>query len=190
VGTDGTKSDSYAYNATLYASYRFLPHTFLDAIAGYGRMNFTLSRWSSDGDLFLAGNRGGSDVYGSLVLTQVFKWDAWKLSPYTRLDVVHIDLDAYSETGSSIWDLSYNELSSTTVSAVLGTRVAYTIPERWGLLIPTARFEYSHALTGAYNQTMSYTGLPGTNYIVSATPVANDLFTGGLGLRAETAGGF
>jgi hypothetical protein len=37
---------------------------------------------------------------------------------------------------------------------------------------------------------MSYTGLPGTNYIVSATPVANDLFTGGLGLRAETAGGF
>ncbi|MGD0635286.1 MAG: autotransporter outer membrane beta-barrel domain-containing protein [Beijerinckiaceae bacterium] len=92
VGTDGTKSDSYAYNATLYASYRFLPHTFLDAIAGYGRMNFTLSRWSSDGDLFLAGNRGGSDVYGSLVLTQVFKWDAWKLSPYTRLDVVHIDL--------------------------------------------------------------------------------------------------
>ena len=115
VGTDGTKSDLFAYNATIYASYRALPHTFLDVIAGYGRMSFTLDRWSTDASQFLAGHRNGSDAFGSISITQEIKWGDWKFSPYGRMDVVRVDLAAYSETGSSIWDLSYNNLTSTTL---------------------------------------------------------------------------
>ena len=64
------------------------------------------------------------------------------------------------------------------------------IPERWGTVTPMLRLEYSHALTGSYAQTLSYASLPGTNYLISGIPEANDLFTSGLALRAETIGGF
>lgn len=189
VGTDGTTSNAVAYNATIYASYRFLPHTFLDAVAGYGRVNFSLDRYSADGNVMLTGNRTGSDVFGSVSLTQDVKMEAWKFSPYTRLDVIHVDLAAYGENGSSTWNLSYNELTSTNVYAVLGTRIGYAIPQRWGTVTPMLRMEYSHALTGSFSQTLSYAGLPGTNYVFTATPEASDLFTGGLILHAETFDG-
>jgi uncharacterized protein with beta-barrel porin domain len=190
AGTDGTATDALSYSATLYGSYKLLPHTFIDVIAGGGRMNFTNSRYSSDAGTMLGGNRSGTDVYGSLGVTEELKAGPWKFAPYARIDVVHIDLAAYNETGSELWGLTYNELSTTTVSAVAGTRIGYTIPQAWGTLTPTLRLESSHALTGGYSQVLSYTSLPGTSYLLNGTAEANSLITSGLGLRAASFDGF
>ena len=77
----------------------------------------------------LAGARGGSDAFGSFGLTQDARWGDWKISPYGRIDVVRVDLEAYSETGSDIWALSYANLYATTVSGSSGR--ASPIPSRW-----------------------------------------------------------
>jgi hypothetical protein len=189
VGTDGTHADSFSYSAAAYASYRFLPHTFLDVIAGYGGTNFSLKRWSAEAGQMLTGTRRGDELFGSVGLTEDFRWSAWKLAPYARLDMVHIDLAPYGEQGSPAWDLSYNALSSTSLFSVAGARVEYAMPMSWGTLTPSARLEYTHTLSGGFTQTLSYTGLPGTNYSFSGTTQYSDLVTGGLGLKAENDGG-
>jgi outer membrane autotransporter protein len=187
VGTDGTKSDSWAYNGTFYASYRFMPHTFLDVIAGYGRMRFDLRRWSTDGAVMLKGVRGGADAFGSVGLTEEVKWGDVKLSPYGRMDVVRASLDAYSETGSSIWALSYRQVDATTFTGVLGARIAYPIAMSWGTLTPMARLEYSHTFDGGYTQNLGYADLTGSSYSFSGAPTVSNVYTGGLALRAESA---
>jgi outer membrane autotransporter protein len=187
VGTDGSKSDSWAYNGTFYASYRFMPHTFLDVIAGYGRMRFDLRRWSTDGAVMLKGVRGGADAFGSVGLTEEVKWGDVKLSPYGRMDVVRASLDAYSETGSSIWALSYRQVDATTFTGVLGARIAYPIAMSWGTLTPMARLEYSHAFDGGYTQNLGYADLTGGGYSFSGAPTVGNVYTGGLALRAESA---
>jgi uncharacterized protein with beta-barrel porin domain len=186
VGTDGTKSASWAYNASLYASYRFMPHTFVDVIAGYGVMRFDLQRWSTDGAVMLSGTRGGADAFGSVGLTEEVKWGDVKLSPYGRLDVVRASLDAYSETGSSTWALSYGRLDTTTFTGVLGARVAYPIAMSWGTLTPMARLEYSHAFDGGYTQNLGYADLTGGSYSFSGASSVSDVYTAGLSLRAES----
>lgn len=189
VGTDGTKSDARSYSASLYGSYRLMPKTFLDAVLGFGRMNFNLKRWSGDGTIMLNAKRAGQEFFGSLRLTQDIKINSWKFSPYARLDVIKISLAAYTESGSDIWALNYAKLNSTTVSAVIGTRITYSMPTTWGTLTPFLHFEYDHALSGKYSQSLSYTDLPGTNYLISGTAQATDLFSSGLGLRAKTENG-
>ena len=189
IGTDGTKSDARSYSASLYGSYRLMPKTFLDAVLGYGRINFNLKRWSGDGNIMLNAKRAGQEFFGSLRLTQDIKINSWKFSPYARLDVIKINLAAYEEAGSDIWALSYAKLDSTTVSAVLGARISYSMPTTWGTLTPFLHIEYDHALSGKYSQSLSYTDLPGTNYSINGTAQATDLFSGGLGLRAKTENG-
>ncbi|MCP3469353.1 Ig-like domain repeat protein [Bradyrhizobium sp. CCGUVB1N3] len=187
IGSDGSRIDARNFDAAIYASWRFLPHTYLDVAGGYGTLRFDSKRWSSDGNLMLSGTRSGHDVFGSLGVTHVSKWDGWKLSSYGRLDVVRAALDAYSETGSSLWALTYDSMNTTSVASVIGGRLAYPMLQSWGVLTPTARAEWRHAFDGGYTQTLNYVDLVGlaSGYTLSGTSTSRDTLTGGLGLRAE-----
>jgi hypothetical protein len=187
VGSDGTTSDARAFTAALYSSWRVAPHSFIDLIAGYGALHFDDQRWSSAGGVMLSGVRSGGEVFGSLGFTQDAKWAGLKVSAYARLDAARILLDAYQETGSGVWALSYGSLQTTTLSSVVGSRVGYPIAESWGVLTPSARFEYAHEFAGAYAQSLNYADLAGSpGYMLNGVADWRDTLTGGLGLRAET----
>jgi hypothetical protein len=115
VGTDGTKSDGNMVSGTVYATYRLLPKTFLDVLAGYGRGTFDAQRLAPD-STFVFGRRGASDAYGSISLTQEMNSGAWKFAPYTRLDVIHIGLNSFTENGPDIFALNYTGLDATSYS--------------------------------------------------------------------------
>ncbi len=187
IGSDGSRIDARNFDAALYASWRLLPHTYLDVAGGYGTLRYDSKRWSSDGNLMLSGTRSGHDVFGSLGVTHVSRWDGWKLSSYGRLDVVRAALDGYSETGSSLWALSYDSMNTTSVASVIGGRLAYPMLQSWGVLTPTARAEWRHAFDGGYTQTLNYVDLVGlaSGYTLSGTSTSRDTLTGGLGLRAD-----
>ena len=187
IGTDGTKVDASTFNAMVYADYRIMPHSFIDLTAGYGGLRYNLARWSTDGDVMLNGVRDGANAFGSIAFTQEIKWEGLKFSPYGRVDIIRTMLDGYTETGSSIWALNYNTLDETTVSGVLGARVAYKIPTAWGLLTPMARLEYRHAFEGGYAQGLNYADLAGSpGYVLPGSAIARDALTGGVTLRAQT----
>jgi hypothetical protein len=187
VGSDGTTSDARAFTAALYSSWRVAPHSFIDLIGGYGTLRFNSQRWSSTGDVMLSGVRSGGEVFGSLGFTQDANWAGLKISAYGRLDAARILLDAYQETGSGVWALSYGSLQTTMLSSVVGSRIGYPIAESWGVLTPSARFEYAHEFAGAYAQSLNYADLAGSpGYMLNGVADWRDTLTGGLGLRAET----
>lgn len=187
VGTDGSRIDANSFDATLYASWRFLPHTYLDVAGGYGALRFDSKRWSSDGNVMLSGGRSGRDVFGTVGISHVSKWDGFRLLSYGRLDVVRASLDGYSETGSSTWALNYDRMNTTSVASVLGGRLAYPILQNWGVLTPAVRAEWRHAFDGGYVQGLNYVDLAGltSGYALSGTSTARDTMTGGLSLRAD-----
>ncbi len=134
----------------------------------------------------VSGVRSGGEAFGSLGFTQDAKWAGLKVSAYGRLDAARIALDAYQETGSSVWALSYGSLETTTISSVVGARVGYPMAESWGMLTPTARFEYAHEFAGAYAQSLNYADLAGSpGYMLNGVADWRDTLTGGLGLRVE-----
>ncbi len=187
IGTDGSRIDARNYDAAVYASWRFLPHTYLDVAGGYGSLRFDNKRWSNDGNVMLTGVRTGRDVFGTVGVTNVSKWDSWKISSYGRLDIVRAALDGYGETGSSIWALSYDRMNTTSVASVIGGRLAYPMLQSWGVLTPIARAEWRHAFDGGYVQSLNYVDLVGlaSGYTLSGTSTARDTLTGGLALRAD-----
>ena len=44
IGSDGSRIDARSFDAMLYASWRFLPHTYLDVVGGYGALRFDNKR--------------------------------------------------------------------------------------------------------------------------------------------------
>ncbi|WP_198031899.1 Ig-like domain repeat protein [Bradyrhizobium sp. Ec3.3] len=190
IGSDGSRIDARNFDAAIYASWRFRPHTYLDVAGGYGTLRFDSKRWSGDGNVMLAGARTGRDVFGTVGVTHVSKWDGWKISSYGRLDIVRAALDGYSETGSSTWALTYDSMNTTSVASVIGGRLAYPMLQSWGVLTPTARAEWRHAFDGGYAQTLNYVDLVGlaSGYTLSGTSTSRDTLTGGLGLRAGVGG--
>lgn len=187
IGTDGSRIDARSFNATIYASWNFLPHTYLDVAGGYGWLRFDGKRWSSDGNVMLDSQRSGSQLFGTVGVSHVSRWDGWKLSSYGRVDIVNATLGAYNETGSSLWALSYDRMSTTSVASVLGGRLAYPMLQNWGLLTPAVRAEWRHAFDGGYVQGLNYVDLAGltSGYTLSGTPTARDTMTGGLSVKAD-----
>ncbi|MDI3563428.1 Ig-like domain repeat protein [Bradyrhizobium sp. Arg816] len=187
IGTDGSRIDARSFNATIYASWNFLPHTYLDVAGGYGWLRFDGKRWSNDGNVMLDSQRAGSQLFGTVGVSHVSRWEGWKLSSYGRFDVVNATLNTYNETGSSQWALSYDRMNTTSVAGVLGGRLAYPILQSWGVLTPAVRAEWRHAFDGGYVQGLNYVDLVGltSGYALSGTSTARDTMTGGLSLRAD-----
>jgi len=190
VGTDGSSVASNSFNATAYGSYKFARNSFIDMFAGIGKVNLDASRWSSQGNVMLSGNRSGTEAYGSLALTHDFVMGGVKASPYGRLDVTDLMLDGYTETGSSVWALGYQSLNVASVSGVLGTKISWRQAMQWGVLTPMARLEYRHDFTGGFDQSVYYASGAGAGASdVSGVATAADAYKVGLGLDAALASG-
>jgi uncharacterized protein with beta-barrel porin domain len=180
-----------SFTGTLYASYRVMAKTFIDASAGGGFLTSDNSRFSTAGGVMLQGKRDGHLMFGSLGLTRVAAWDRWRASGYARFDVINVSLDAYSETGSPLWALAYGKVDSTTTAGVVGARVSYGIPMSWGVFSPMARLEYRHVFDSGFSQALNYVdlaALPG--YRLDGSALARSTMTGALGFRAEAMDGF
>jgi len=187
IGTDGTKTEATNVNVAVYGSYKLMPKTFLDVIAGYGSGSIDSLRFAAAGNVYVQGNRKGHQLFGSLALVREEKWGALKLSPYLRVDMVRIGLDPYTEVGSPIWALSFQQLNTQTLRGVIGLRTGYDIPMSWGTLTLLSRFEYRARFSGAYNQNLSYADLiGGTVYTITDQALSNNQMMMALGLRATT----
>ena len=186
IGTDGTNSDSHTFDAMFYASYQPFDGWFLDAVAGYGTLGFTNQRFDTFDGTTVAGNRSGTNWFGSVAVSTDLKSGPVKISPYIRADLMAASLQAYAEQGPSSLALTYGGVSFNSVSAVLGLRGTYDIPTSWGILSPMARLEYRRELDGGFNQSMFYSDLgPGQSYVLSQLDATRNLITGAVGLRAR-----
>src|SRR5579862_157565 len=186
IGTDGTVTSGRNFDAMLYASYQPFPGYFIDAIGGYGSLNFENERFSSFDGSFYSGTRTGSEWFASIIASTDFRNGAMKISPYVRTDLMSAWLQGYAEQGAGSSALTYNGVTLNSAAAVVGLRGTYDIPTSWGLIQPTARLEFRHELDSGFNQSMFYTDLgAGQTYLLTVPDLAQNSVTAGVGLRAR-----
>ncbi len=145
IGTYGTSSNANNFSGTAYASYHPYGSIFVDALAGYGAARFISNRFSALPGVFEPGARNGSEIYSALEMTNEQRWDNWRFAPYTRLQFIDAQLDAFVETGDPTWALSYANTSMPEFSGVVGFHVGYDFLTDWGILTSTLRAEYMRA---------------------------------------------
>ena len=189
IGTDGTQVASRALTLTLYESWSFAPHSYLDVHGGFGSLAFAASRWDDNVHALLTGKRGGTDLYGSVSITHDARYGVWNFAPYARIDAVEAQLRAYAEDGPLPWALSYDAMRMNALNGVVGARLGYAVTAYWGELTPTARLEYRHAFASGATQGLNYSDLVNVSpgYLISGSSQSRDAVTGGLGLRGNVA---
>ncbi|MDR3437256.1 autotransporter domain-containing protein [Telmatospirillum sp.] len=187
IGTLGSRIDANLFAGELYASYRLAPRWFLDGLVGYASGTLGTGRYDSSALTMADGNRTSSDLFGSLALTNEFTTDRWKVSPYARLDLQLIRLNAYSETGAGIYNLTYRSTSSTDLTGAIGTKIKYRIDTDFGILTPSLELGYRHSFASPYDQSIFYTAVPGTSYDLRGIAEKRDQALVGLGLDLDVS---
>lgn len=190
VGANGTESLGQAWSMAAYGSYKPTPEIFIDGLIGYSLMNFDSRRYISATGDFAMGSRDGQQVFGSLTAGYEHRRDGWLLSPYGRLELSRSRLDAFTENGGGIWDLTYGHQTIDTLSGILGLRLEYAMPMDWGVLKPRARVEYTHDFEGSSRVSVGYADIGTLPYVVETEPFSKDHLTVGLGFDAQIGDGW
>ena len=189
IGTDGTSIAADGASGTAYASFHPSGSIYFDALAGYGATQFTSNRFSALPGAFEPGARKGSQIFGALGTTSEQQWYNWRFAPYTRLQFIDAQLDAFSETGDPTWALFYANASMHEISGVVGFNASYNFPTSWGALSPTLRAEYTRAFDSNLKQALNYADTPGFNYAFSVPGSGPNTFSGALGLTTRFTAG-
>ncbi len=169
IGALGTKSSGQNVSGTVYASYRVMPQTFIDMLAGYGHVRLNSRRFDTVNSVFLEGSRAGHEFHGAVALTYEARIGKWRIAPYGRLELLHVNLNAFTEEGLGIAALSFGSLSSTSYSGVLGLRTSYPFEMSWGTLTALGRVEYRQTSEGATRRPWATPILPARQPILSST---------------------
>jgi uncharacterized protein YhjY with autotransporter beta-barrel domain len=186
VGTDGTVTSSRNFDGMFYLSYQPVAGWFIDALTGYGSLNFQNTRFDSFDTSLYGGARTGSEWFASLTASTDIRDGARKVSPYVRTDWTSAWLQGYSEQGLGSSALTYGGTSFNSAAVVVGLRGTYDIPTSWGIVQPTARLELRHELDSGFNQSMFYTDVgAGQTYLLNMPDLAQNSVTAGVGVRAR-----
>jgi len=191
VGDNGTRSEADAWSLSLYGSYQPTKAAFVDAVIGYGQLDFDSRRYVTANGDFAYGQRDGGQWFGAVTAG----WDyrhpqGLRLSPYGRIEATRSVLDAFTEEGGGAFALHYDEQSTTTVIGALGLSGDYALKTRFGLAIPSFRIEYAYDLQGSGAARIRYADwLDGEVYSMTATPYGKTRMLYGLGLDLMRARG-
>jgi uncharacterized protein YhjY with autotransporter beta-barrel domain len=62
---------------------------------------------------------------------------AWAVRPFLRLDYLKSNIDAFAETGTSIWLVAAEKQSHEQLNTSAGLDTSYTLTYSWGVLVPS-----------------------------------------------------
>lgn len=166
VGSAGTRLEAETWVGVGYLTWRPDDRMFVDGILGYGSLSYDTRRRTSVDQSLVFGERDGDIVFGSVTggidrSTGRVRW-----SVYGRAEGMTARLDAFTETGSALWALSYDDRSVQSLQGVLGVRwerdFGVGSPNVWS---PGLRFELSNEFADAEGQTLRYADwLDGPSY--------------------------
>jgi uncharacterized protein YhjY with autotransporter beta-barrel domain len=186
IGLRGSVSDANSVNGVFYASYKPIQFLYVDALAGYGTLNFDNKRLSALDGSALSGKRGGNAFFASLGLHYDIRMGAIKFTPYARLDTMKAGLNQYSESGDASQALTFRATNFSTTAGVVGLRGSVDIRSDDVTYTPNMRVEYKRALDRGFSQSMFYSEAGvGQVYALDQNDMTRDIFSGGLGIRAR-----
>lgn len=191
VGQADSSVDSTSYVGVLYGSYRPQGGLYIDGMLGYGTLSFDLQRRVAIDNSLVMGERDGTAVFGSIGLGYDQPVPSGRLSTYGRLESMNAELDAYTETGSPLWALSYSERDVESLQGVFGGRFVWSHEARDSIWTPSFRIELRREFSDGGVQSLQYADwLAGPTYQVLSTGWDRTELNLGAGLNVRTASGW
>lgn len=191
VGAEVSRMEAESWVGVAYASWRPAGSVFVDGMFGYGELAFDMRRKTPvNGDVVL-GERDGSVWFSSLSTGLDRTVGSTRWIGYGRLEMLSADLDAFTETGSALWALSYDARTVQSVQGVLGLRYERDIQNGHDRWTPGFRLEWGREFADAGRQGMRYADwLDGPGYLIGHEGWERSQFNLGLSLGFQAESGW
>ncbi|RYE75557.1 MAG: autotransporter outer membrane beta-barrel domain-containing protein [Myxococcales bacterium] len=191
VGVHDSSVDSSTFVGVVYGSWRPQAGVYLDAMLGYGQLEFDLQRRATGDNSLVTGERDGTTMFGSIGLGYDQPVSIGRLNAYGRVEGMNAQLDAYVESGSALWALSYDERDVESLQGVIGARYVWSHEARDSHWTPSIRVEYRREFAEGGVQNLGYADWSaGPVYQIRSTGWDRDEFAVDLGLVMGTADGW
>lgn len=182
VGSDDTRADARAYTFAAYAGYRPAEVFFLDGLLGHQRLDYDLRRSVSATGGTVSGRRDGRQWFAAVTAGAQLGRDAWRFTPYGRVEGARGSLGGYVEGGDALYALRYDAQDLRTLTANLGLRMDYRVQWSSGVFSPQLRLEYQRDLERHGAATLHYADwLGGPQYRIVPQGYARDRLELGIG---------
>jgi len=194
----GGNVDLDGYGVTVYGTY-YIDSFYVEGMAGYVSNDYDIKRrvlytsnTAQPGENATAkANTDGDAISVSGGAGYTFNHRALSYGPYTRVTYVDLDVDGYTEKGAGGLNVSVEDQSADSLTAVLGGQVAYAMSQGFGVLIPQARLEWIHEFSNDADvvQTRYVSDFTGTPLITRTDSLDSDYGALSLGISAVSKGG-
>lgn len=161
-----------AYTAALYSSYAVGNNIYLEGLLGYSYVRMDADRATLNGKA--SGTRNANQVFGSVGAAYEYQRNAWRLSPFTRLEAAWTGLNSYSESGAGDLNLKYADGDVQMLALALGADTSYEFKMNWGALTPKVGVEYLHNFDQNSRLDIGYADTDSTPYSFSGQAFSRD----------------
>jgi Uncharacterized protein with a C-terminal OMP (outer membrane protein) domain len=137
---DSGNLDSDIYSLTGFLSW-YRNALALDFQLGYTKGDTQAQRRFGEVDPGAAADSDydSSQLDASAQIDWSWQRQAWALRPFLRLDYFKTEIDAFAETGSSIWLVSAEKQNHEQLNTSLGLDTSYALTYSWGVLMPAVK---------------------------------------------------
>jgi hypothetical protein len=176
---------------TGYGMFGFADHWVVEGLMGYGVVDFAGNRTTSDGAAQLGVNRKGETYFSSGTVSKMYWVEGYKVTPFVRQDVMHINLHSYAETGAADYALGFDGTNFMHTTTSGGLQLSRDIFLDGAKLTPTAKIALNRIRTGGLAQNIYYadTGAAGGVYTLNQSGSYMTTQSLGLGLVYTTRAG-
>jgi len=156
VGDADSRMDADSWVGVAYGSWRPAESLFIDGVLGYGQMSFDTRRTTPVDSSLVTGDRDGTTWFGSVSAGVDRTFGPARWISYGRLEAMNASLDAYTETGSPVWALSYDARELDSLQGTLGLRYERQFVREDYTWTPGLRVEWRQEFSEGGVQTLRY----------------------------------
>jgi uncharacterized protein YhjY with autotransporter beta-barrel domain len=180
----------HASDLAAYAALRLGRSGFLDALIGFGNLYIDTRRFSPVTSSMAFGSRNGNDAFASLTAGERFDAGRFSIAPYLGLTGDEANLNAFTEFGAGIGDLTYGNQAIREVSAVAGVRIEGRYGTQIGDVTPHFAIEFGHRLSATSTDPIWYADRPDTIFPILANQIGSQPLTFDFGESLRLRSGF
>lgn len=166
--TDSSRTAGNASTVTTYGSLRLLPRVRVAWMAGVGRVELDYDRHVVERDEFAHGRWSGTQWQSSVSANYDWRYGAFRVAPFSRMDLATVQFDGYTEAGAGPFALRYQGQRLETGRVTLGFNGEYRYEAEFGKAVPRLRVEYMRDFARRQQMQVGYADTPSTAYELPA----------------------
>jgi outer membrane autotransporter protein len=139
-------------------------------------------------DAFATGNSGIDNHSVNIGTGYVLPYGPLTLTPTARFQYLHASADGFTEAGAGGVNLTYGNSGRDSYQSFIGGQAQYTMPTWFGIVYPSAHFEWAHEYNGSNSAvSVAYSSDPLllSNFVLPADKITHDYFNLGVGLAVQ-----